>query len=45
MLMMSGEQMVQIMCISTVKMWITYRDKFSTICGYIVERYAQVDKA
>ncbi len=40
-----GEQMAQIVCISFVKMWITRHGEFSTICGYFVERYAQVDKA
>lgn len=43
--MVPGEQMAQRMCISLVKMWITRYGEFSTICGYIVERYAQVDKA
>lgn len=40
-----GEQMAQIMCIIPEKMWINALVKLCTICGYIVERYAQVDKA
>lgn len=42
---MTGEQMAQIMCIIPEKMWINANDELYTICGYIVERYAQVDKA
>lgn len=40
-----GEQMTQIMCIIPEKMWINAPGKLCTICGYIVERYTQVDKA
>ena len=39
------EQMAQIMCIIPEKMWINVLGKLCTICGYIVERYTQVDKA
>ena len=40
-----GEQMAQRMCTNPAKMWITHTDKLCTICGYIVERYAQQYKA
>ena len=40
-----GEQMTKGMCIILVEMWISRRGDLRTICGYIVERYPQEDKA
>ena len=40
-----GEQMNKGMCIILVEMWISRRGDLRTICGYIVERYPQEDKA
>ncbi|KXA70441.1 hypothetical protein HMPREF3201_00060 [Megasphaera sp. MJR8396C] len=40
-----GEQMNKGMCIIPVEMWISGWEDLLTICGWIVERYPQEDKA